>query len=54
MVETVLILEQGLEQIISDTLQCEDTMARLQMMCDLIPARAYGNWTKPMLADGVS
>ncbi len=50
MVETVLIaLEQGLEQIISDTLQCEgDTIARLQMMCDLI-SKAYSGGQKPCL-----
>lgn len=50
MVETVLIaLEQGLEQIISDTLDCQGhARTRLQLMCDRI-SKAYNNGQKPCL-----
>lgn len=50
MVETVLIaLEQGLEQIISDTLHSEgDALTRLQTMCDRI-SKAYDGGQKPCL-----
>lgn len=50
MVETVLIaLEQGLEQIAVETLQCEgDALTRLQTMCDRIN-KVYNSGQKPCL-----
>jgi AcrR family transcriptional regulator len=55
MVETVLVaLEQGLEQIISDTLHCEgDARTRLQTMCDRI-SKAYNGGQKPCLLAALS
>jgi TetR/AcrR family transcriptional regulator, lmrAB and yxaGH operons repressor len=50
MVETVLIsLEQGLEQIITETLHSEgDALTRLQAMCDRI-SKVYDGGQKPCL-----
>lgn len=50
MVETVLIaLEEGLEQIISDTLHSEgDALTRLQIMCERI-SEVYEGGEKPCL-----
>lgn len=55
MVETVLIaLEQGLEQIISDTLHAEgDAPKRLKVMCDRI-SKAYNGGQKPCLLAALS
>jgi AcrR family transcriptional regulator len=55
MVETVLVaLEQGLEQIISDTLHCDgDARTRLQMMCDRL-SKAYNGGQKPCLLAALS
>lgn len=55
MVETVLIaLEQGLEQIISDTLHAEgDAPKRLHVMCDRL-SQAYNGGQKPCLLAALS